>query len=126
MKYDPHKNPAPRKWLSLTEYERLDLVQAYHSVKRITVPSATLHATIHTIVENQVALGDQIPVKATLVRLMLQGLDRHDAVHAIGSVLATQMFDLLQPGEIQHDASDQYFQGLSKLSAASWANSIDA
>jgi hypothetical protein len=45
-------------------------------------------ATVHVIVENQVALGDAFPAKAVLIRLMNEGLDRHEAIHAIGSVLS--------------------------------------
>jgi hypothetical protein len=46
----------------------------------------------HVIVENQVALGEAYPVQSVLLRLMEEGLDRHDAIHAIGSVLAERLF----------------------------------
>ena len=42
------------------------------------------------IVENQVALGDAFAARAVLLRLMAEGLDRHEAIHAIGSVLSEQ------------------------------------
>jgi hypothetical protein len=57
--------------------------------------SPKLHGTMHAIVENQVALGDATVVPATLTRLMREGLDRHDAIHAIGSVLMAIIFDVV-------------------------------
>jgi hypothetical protein len=53
----------------------------------VTVPSHRLHATTHVIVENQVAVGDEVPTRRVLDRLQTEGLDRHDAIHAIGAVL---------------------------------------
>jgi hypothetical protein len=46
-----------------------------------------LHAVMHVIIENQVALGDEVPAQRTLRRLMAEGLDRHQGIHAISSVL---------------------------------------
>ena len=57
-------------------------------------PNAKVHAVMHAIIENQIALGDEIPVQRTAQRLMDEGLDRHDTIHAIGSVLVGHMFDL--------------------------------
>lgn len=87
-KYDPDRAPDPEEWLALDEMTRMDLVSQYHRKHRVRLPNVQAHAVIHTIMENQVALGDEIPVAATLRRPMAEGLDRHDAVHAIGSVLA--------------------------------------
>jgi hypothetical protein len=42
---------------------------------------------IHTVVENQLALEDQAIVRETLARMISEGLARHEAIHAIGSVL---------------------------------------
>src|SRR5437016_9813537 len=60
-------------------------------------PYTTLFRSV--VVENQVALGDEIPVRRTLERLRAEGLDRHDAVHAAGSVLAKRIYDLLRSEE---------------------------
>jgi hypothetical protein len=46
--------------------------------------------------ENQVALGDVTVVPVTLARLMLEGLNRYEAVHAIGSVLIGIIFDAMR------------------------------
>jgi hypothetical protein len=54
------------------------------------------HAIAHTIVESQLATGEVAGVPATLARLMREeGLDRHDAVHAIGSVLMGLIFNMV-------------------------------
>jgi len=123
MKYDPQRNAYPSKWLSLSDLERLDLVEAYHSAKNILLPNSRLHAIMHVIVENQIAQGDRIPVKAPLVRLVIDGLDRHDALHAIGSVLAVQMHEILTATNLQPQPNQQYFDALSQLTAASWLES---
>ena len=83
--YDPMKAPDPEWWLLLSEDDRNGLVLEYHRLARVEVPNATLHAAFHVIVETQAAMGDELPVARTLARLQIEGLDRHDAVHAIGS-----------------------------------------
>ncbi len=50
----------------------------------------------HVVVENQIALGDEIPVARNLHQLMAQGLDRHDAIHAIASVKAIRTSAITQ------------------------------
>jgi hypothetical protein len=62
----------------------------------IQLASESLHATTHVIVENQVALADTIAARAVLLRLMAVGLDRHEAIHAIGWVLPQQLFAALR------------------------------
>jgi hypothetical protein len=120
--YDPLKPPEPEKWLSLDEDERLDLVESFHRRARIRLPNATVHAAIHAAVENQIALGDEIPVKRTVLRLMSEGLDRHDAIHAVGSVLIGHMNELLgRPAAA--DPNPAYYGALDQLTAKSWRSS---
>ena len=95
MIYDPRHGPAPLEWLAMDELERMDLVHAYHRKKGIRLPNAILHATFHVAVKDQIALGDQTPVKRKLADLIEDGLDRRDAIHAIGSVLAEHMHRLM-------------------------------
>jgi len=71
-------------------------------------------------VENQIALGDEIPVKAKLLSLMREGLDRHEALHAIGSVLAEHIYNLLSHEASQDDINVRYHQALEVLTAESW------
>ncbi len=95
MKYDPQSQMDPEAW-ALDETERIGCVSEYHRRQKIHNPDDT----IQVIVKNQVALGDKYPARFVLSRLISegldrQGLDRHEAVHAIGSVLAEQLLTRL-------------------------------
>lgn len=117
--YDPLQNPDPAKWQAIDESERIDLVVEYHQDSEDELPNEMVHASIHVAVENQLALGER-PVQETLDRLMRQGLDRHDAIHAIGAVLGGFIHELLC-GE-QDTAPDMrcYYRRLKKLTAKRW------
>jgi hypothetical protein len=65
----------------------LERVSAYHRRNRIRLPNPRLHSTIHAIIENQIAEG-MAKTRDALARLISEGLSRHDAIHAIGSVLS--------------------------------------
>jgi hypothetical protein len=94
MRYDALKAPDPEDWLALDEQERIDQVIEYH--RRHHHPmgeSPKLHGATHVIVENQIAFGDSPAVPETLARLMGEGLDRHEAIHAVGSVVMGIVFD---------------------------------
>ena len=98
------------------------LAIAYH--RRYHLPMGQdpkLHGVVHVVVENQVALGDVTVVPATLARLMREGLDRHDAVHAIGSVLIGIIFDVMtKKVGADVDINARYGHELAALTAASW------
>jgi predicted RNase H-like HicB family nuclease len=120
-RYDPERAPDPEWWLALDEHERMHLVEEYHRKTRVRLPNATAHAVFHVIIENQVALGSEIPVAATLTRLMKQGLDRHEALHAIASVLAGHMHALFQENStLPEDPNVAYYAALAKLTPRSW------
>lgn len=121
-KYDPDTTPAPDQWNQLDEDERLILIEQYHKKAKIRMPNHRLHAAIHCAVENQAALGEELPVKRTLERLISEGLDRHDAVHAIGSVLAEHLHGILKDKPVVADHS-AYFDRLLKLNAQLWRQS---
>jgi hypothetical protein len=70
-------------------------------------------------VENQAALGTGYAVAGTLERLMNEGLDRHEAIHAIGSVLMGNILDL-QHGRLKGDLNQVYVRELAQLSAKKW------
>ena len=74
-RYDPDQAPSAESWLGLDEGERIPLVEWYHRDARIPLPKSarTLHATIHAVVENQLALNDE-PVVRALARLMKEGI----------------------------------------------------
>jgi hypothetical protein len=122
-RYDPAVPPDPSEWLALDEQERIDLVRRFHRRARLKMPNATLHAAIHAIVENQLASSDT-RVHSTLERLIAEGLDRHDAIHAIASVLAGGIWTALREPPASNDLADSYYQDLEALSASTWLRTL--
>jgi hypothetical protein len=104
--YDPDVAPDPREWLALPESERIRLAQSYHVAGRLKVPSMKAHAAAHAAVENQIASGYG-PSRKAIVRLQSEGLSRHEAVHAIGSVIGQFIYDL---GQGQSEEQRALFQ----------------
>jgi len=121
-KYDPHTAPVPEEWNLLDESERIELIKRYHKKARIKLPNATLHAGIHTVVENQIALGDEIPVAKTIERLVDEGLDRHDALHAVAGALTNHIHALMTTPETA-PTEDEYYKELEALTAEKWSES---
>ncbi len=122
--YDPECDPNPEAWLAIDEDERLSFISGYHKKARIKLPNLIVHAALHAIVENQVAMGDEIPVRRTLKRLLAEGLDRHDAIHAIGSVLAKFMYNRVKKNDSATDDPNlAYWVALEQLTVESWQNS---
>ncbi len=78
-----------------------------------------LHVTFHQIVENQLAAKDPPMVHETLERLMRSGLSRHEAIHAIGSVLCGETWEILT--EERPFDEERYERGLRQLDAREWA-----
>ncbi|BCG04669.1 hypothetical protein PPGU19_092370 (plasmid) [Paraburkholderia sp. PGU19] len=119
--YNPQSAPEPGSWLELDEQERIDLVESWHRAAQVKLPNVTAHAALHTVVENQIAVNLE-PVVRAVHRLTKGGLTRHDAIHAIGSVVAEQFFDTLtteQRDEV--DASQaHYLAAVERLTVKSW------
>ena len=69
-------------------------------------------------VENQLAEA-HLPAVEALARLRRDGLSRHEAVHAIGSVLAEHLWTQTQGGSVAVPAV-VYEQELRVLPAQSW------
>ena len=124
-RYNPLQAPDPKEWSAMDEQERIRLVEQYHRRAGIRLPNVTAHAVIHAVIESQIALGDELPVRRTLQRLMSEGLDRHDAIHAIGSVLAMHMSDLVsRPAALpKPDPNRAYYAALDRLTAKEWLQS---
>jgi hypothetical protein len=118
--YDPDEPMASSDWLEIDEGERIELVSSYHRRKKIRLPNTQLHSVIHVVVENQLALGEEAVVR-TLARLQAEGLGRHDALHAIGSVLAADLYELMREGSgSAGDIYARYLGRLEKLTAKGW------
>ena len=117
--YDPLVELDSAQWTALDEDERLRLVKDYHRRAGIDLPQADLHAIIHVAVENQIAELEE-PTYRKLDALIEEGLDRHEAIHAIGSVLVIHLHEITraEPGDEAPFAS--YHVELDKLTAESW------
>jgi hypothetical protein len=119
--YNPEQPPERGAWLALAEAERIELVAAYHKRTGEKLPNPRLHAAFHAVVENQLAEGIEA-VEESLARLMKEGLDRHEGIHAIGSVLAEHLSILMRNGPPKEtDTNEPYSRRLRSLSASTWA-----
>jgi hypothetical protein len=119
--YNPEKTPPATEWLALDESERIAMVESWHRRARIRIPGANLHAIIHPVVENQIALGESVIVEG-LARLRAEGLSRHDALHAIGSVLEEYMSHILKNSSAP-ESPEVYYRRVRGLTAAEWLRS---
>lgn len=94
--YDPDHAPDPAAWLALDEGARADLVERAHEGRfpdalHPANASERLHASLHAVVETQVASGQPAVTARTLARLEGEGLRRHAAVHAVADVLVRHL-----------------------------------
>lgn len=121
-KYDPEHDPDPAQWLAFDEDMRIELVRRYHRKIRAELPSVNAHAVAHAIVENQLAEG--LPeARRALERLLGEGLDRHEAIHAIASVLLQHLWNRAHKPQEPGDPNAPYLAALEKLTAESWRRS---
>jgi len=118
--YEPNRAPEPEDWLKLDEQERIALVERFHRKVRESAQSLKAHAIVQATVETQLALNDPPSAREALRRLMGEGLDRHEAIHAIGSILAEYLFEALRGSGAKDTSNDAYAQALSRLTATGW------
>lgn len=118
--YSPRKKPSPAQWLALDEDERILLIEEFHERKRINLPNVRVHASFHAIVENQLASGDPPQAVDTLKRLLGEGMDRHEAIHAIGSVVSEVMYHAMKSPSQKMDSPQAYIEGLVELTVEKW------
>ena len=128
-KYDPIQPPDPEVWLALDEGDRMALIAAFHQTDRLgprlEPAGANMHTVLHAIVENQAAMGDETPVRLKLRQLVAQGLDRHDAIHCIASVLAEQLSNVVKRPHSKRatGGEEAYFPAVRRLNARNWLRS---
>ncbi len=103
--YDVTAPPSAEEWLAMDEAERIHAVEEAH--RRTRSPAGqnpTVHATIHVIVENQLAEGYH-PAVAAYARFRAAGIDRHVTVHALASVVTQQMMAVAEQQETYDEAA---------------------
>lgn len=71
------------------------------------------HVAIHQTIENQLASHEPPQTAETLEALMQAGYTRHEAVHAIGNVLAQEIYEILRDERPFDEAG--YVQALHEL-----------
>ena len=121
--YDPDKPPNASQWLAQDEGVRLMLVTNYHQGLDLPESRLRLHAAIHVVVENQIALGEEAVIDA-MTRLQAEGLSRHDAVHAIGMVVSEHLFEILRTdSDDTVKKATPYLDRLKQLTADAWRKS---
>jgi len=122
LQYDALKRPGPQQWLDADESERFEAVVHFHRKEPDELPNERVHASIHVVVENQFALEDETPVAAAIQRLMSEGLDRHDAVHAVGAVLSKYLWSILRDSSesVADNWSEEYFDEVREMTAQIW------
>ena len=119
-KYDPFKSIDPEEWLELDEAERIELVRGFHEILEGEMPddALSIHSSVHVIVENQLAMGVEC-IPETIAKLTRQGLDRHEAIHAIGAIVSEDLFDMVK-GNVQEFSPKKYRRKLEKITAKRW------
>lgn len=122
--YDPENPPESAAWLAMPEAERLRVVAHHHMANRLKSGNQKAHAAFHVAVENQAAMGFGPTVRA-LARLQQQGLCRHDAVHAVSSVLAESIWSGSQSDSTlsTEEAQARLNAAIERLDAAAWLRS---
>jgi len=123
--YDPDVAPDPAEWLALDEDERIRQVKDYHRRDGVSLPNENVHAIAHGIIENQIALGDELPVRRALDRLTADGLDRHEAIHAVASLLMEHINEALKEPRAKVFPVDAYSDAVERITAESWRRQWD-
>ena len=90
-RYDPKQSPDSEEWLAQADSARFKLVRRAHRLLNKKKINIDVHAVLHVIVENQIALGDPLETGAAVERMISEGLDRHDALHAAALIVARHL-----------------------------------
>jgi len=118
--YDPSKQLSSDEWLDLEESERISLVRIFHEALDDDLPedAIEMHTMFHVIVENQLAEKVEL-IPETITKLTRQGLDRHEAIHAIAAIVSEDIFDLWK-GNKKEFSPKQYRRKLENITAKRW------
>ena len=118
-RYDPDQAPGREESLVLDEQERIRLAEEHHRRARTKLPNLKVHALFHAVVENQLAENLEPAVRA-MARLTAEGLTRHEALHAIASVVAEHLYALSNGKVDAGDSQAAYNAAVERLTARNW------
>lgn len=119
--YDPHTAPDPELWLALSEADRVEAVAAHHrDTKHLhqRLPNPSVHAAAHVVAENQLAMEEPPEARVALLRLMNEGLNRHEAIHAVAAAASCEMLAVMR--ERRPFDPERYRAALQALEAKSY------
>ncbi len=119
--HDPSVAPNPSAWLALDEISRGDQMREWHAAHpnpalHGAIPNPDLHASVHAVIETQIAENDPPVVAQTVDRLTAEGVNRHAVVHAIMDALVMQMHASMTSGA-EFDVA-AYAMALSRMEGA--------
>ncbi len=120
MDYDAERAPDPVAWAAAPEADRLAAVEAHHRTLAGPHPAVRqprVHAAIHLVVEDQLASGKPPEARRAMDRLVRAGLPRHEAIHAIASVVAATAQGALSGRRFDPGA---YARALDALTGEAW------
>ena len=114
--YDGDQHPDPDEWLEMDEDERLTAVRQHHQsdVPHPLAGNQDLHHILHAVLENQLAENNPLDARKALLRLVNEGLSRHEATHALGAELAEILFDVMKSSAPARQPD------YTKVTAAGW------
>ena len=120
--YDAELAPVPEAWLARSEQERISLVLRAHKgcfpdALHAKGANEIMHAGLHAVIENQLALNEPAATLPTLERLQAAGLRRHAALHLLMREMAGQLASLGEGGKVFDAAA--WERSLNKLNAVS-------
>lgn len=118
--YDPDEDPTSDAWTALTEGERIELALRHHAKRagdalHTESMNPMMHASLHAVVETQVVSRSPSATGEALERLLVAGLKRHAAVHAIMRELAVGLAALHGGGRFDQAG---YVQRLATIQPA--------
>lgn len=120
MSWDPDVQPDPRTWLALDEGQRASVIEAWHHDNprpalhppHLRGRNLSLHASLHAIIETQIASGEPAITGETVARLMEAGLRRHAALHAVMTELAREMDAARREGGYRPERFEQALRAI--------------
>ena len=116
--FDISRSPDPAAWLALDEGERIEqVIEAHRRTRSAMGGSESAHAAIHVAVETRLA-SDDAAVIAAYERFRAAGVDRHNTVHALASVVTDHMMAVLESREGFDQATAH--RGFEALDPAAW------
>ena len=120
MTYNPNIQIDKQQWLEMDEAQRIAIVETFHAQndEDLEEEAKTLHASFHVIVENQIAQNVTI-VEQTIAKLIRQGIDRHEAIHAISAIMSEDILNAAR-GEGEEFTIKKFRKKFEKITAKRW------